>query len=81
MILAPVFVATLHTIPLALLTHAMAVEQLIMSSLLLLSISLLPRICLTLWSIAGEEKVVLVPLLHCIFAMQMMIFIYTCCCP
>ena len=48
-----------------------------MSSLLLLSISLLPGICLTLWSIAGEEKVELVPLLYSIFSVQVMILIYT----
>ena len=47
-----------------------------MSSLLLLSISFLPGICLTLWSIAGEEKVELVPLLYSIFAVQVMILIY-----
>jgi cation transport ATPase len=44
------------------------------------AISLLPGICLTLWSIAGEEKVELVPLLYCIFEMKVMIVIYTCCC-
>ena len=48
-----------------------------MSSLLLLSISLLPGICLTLWSIAGEDRVELVPLLYFILAMQAMILIYT----
>ena len=44
------------------------------------AISILPGICLTLWSIAGEEKVDLVPLLYFIFTMQVMILIYTCCC-
>ena len=46
-------------------------------SLLLLSLSLLPGICLSLWSIGGEVKVELVPLLYCIFTMQVMILIYT----
>ena len=45
-------------------------------SLLLLSLSLLPGICLSLWSIGGEVKVELVPLLYCIFTMQVMILIY-----
>ena len=48
-----------------------------MSSLFLLSISLLPGICLTLWSIGGEGKVELIPLLYSIFAVQVMILIYT----
>ena len=47
------------------------------SSLLLLSIYLMPGICLTLWSIGGDEEVELVPLLYCIFSVQVMILINT----
>eukprot|EP00092_Neocalanus_flemingeri_P021128 GFUD01022895.1.p1 GENE.GFUD01022895.1~~GFUD01022895.1.p1 ORF type:complete len:191 (-),score=65.59 GFUD01022895.1:145-717(-) len=48
-----------------------------MSPLFLLSFTSLPAICLTLWSVAGEEKEELLPLLYCQCSVQVMSLIYS----
>eukprot|EP00092_Neocalanus_flemingeri_P007421 GFUD01008014.1.p1 GENE.GFUD01008014.1~~GFUD01008014.1.p1 ORF type:complete len:145 (-),score=52.84 GFUD01008014.1:235-669(-) len=48
-----------------------------MSPLFLLSFTSLPAVCLTLWSVAGEEEEELLPLLYCLCSVQVMSLIYS----